>query len=532
MKSFSTRISAVTVYPDRARVTRQGKSSLEPGLQQLEITELPLQMLPESLRTTARGTVGVKLMGAQVQRRFYSETPSEAIRQLEEQVEALQDEIKKKDIQAELIKQQRSALDKIAGHSEKFALALASGEMSLDEQLAIFASFRAQAQKLEDEALTLQNQRKQIERRLQKLLKELEQLRTSRPRERYVAIIEVELQQAGELTVELSYVVGNAEWKPIYDFRLLEDEKGNQCQVTYLAQVSQITGESWDDTKLTLSTARPAQSSRLPELQPWYVRPPAPQPVPMPRAAVPPKAAAPMALHAKVERMAEMTAGALPPEETEAEVVTAIVNSSGAAVTYAIPGTVSIPPDGTAHKVTIANLQLPPHLDYLSAPRLVEAVYRRARIRNDSAYTLLAGDANLFVGDEFIGTTPLELTASQGEIELALGMEDRIKVERELKRRDIDKRLIGGRRHLVYGYEIRIENLLPVKADLKVHDQIPVPRHEEIKVKLELVEPKPTEHTELNLLKWDLSLEPKEKRTLRFDFSVDSPQGMEVVGLP
>ena len=216
----------------------------------------------------------------------------------------------------------------------------------------------------------------------------------------------------------------------------------------------------------------------------------------------------------------------------EAEVVTAEVDTSGTAVTYTIPGLVDIPPDGTAQKVTIARFRLPPKLDYLSAPRLVEAVYRRAQLTNDSPHTLLAGEAGLFMGDEFIGTTLLELTASQGKIELSLGVEDRLKVERELKRRDTDKRLIGGRRHLIYGYEIKVENLLPVKAELALFDQIPVSRHEEIKVKLEACEPKPSEHSELNILKWQLSLEPKEKRTVRFDFSVDSPQGMEVVGLP
>jgi len=532
MKPFATKISAVTVYPDRARVTRQGKAVLEAGLQQLEIAELPLQMTTESLRTTARGIAGARLLGAQVQRRFYAETPSEAIRQLEEQIEGLQEEIKKLDIQAELIKQERSTLDKIAGHSDKFALALAAGEMKVEEELAIFATLRTQAQKLEDEALALQNTRKQLERRLQKATRELEQLRGSKPRERYVAVVEVEMQQAGELTVELAYVVSNAEWKPIYDLRLVEEEKGNQCDVTYLAQVAQMTGESWDGVQLTLSTARPALSRSLPELQPWYVRTPAPPPTPMPRPVMQATAAAPMALRAKAAPQAEMSEGFAPPPEVEAEVVTAVVDSSGTAVNYAIPGTVSIPPDGTAHKVTIARFQLPPRLDYISAPRLVEAVYRRARIRNDSPYTLLGGEASLFVGDEFIGTTPLELTAAQGEIELSLGVEDRIKVERELKRRDTDKRLIGGRRHLVYGYEIRVENLLPVKAGLQLHDQIPVARHEEIKVKLEACEPKPSEQTELNLLKWELNLEPGSKYTLRFDFSVDSPQGMEIVGLP
>lgn len=532
MNPFSTRISAVTVYPDRARVTRQGKAALEAGLQQLEIADLPLQMNKESLRTMARGTAGARLLGAQVQRRFYAETPSESIRQLEDQIEKLQDEIKKLDIQMELIKQQRANLDKIAGHSDKFALALASGEMKVDQEVAIFEALRLQAQKLEDEALGLQIGHKQLERQLQKLTKELEQLRGSRPRERFVAVVEVEMQQAGELTVELSYVVSNAEWKPIYDLRLVEEESGNQCEVTYLAQVAQLTGESWQGVQLALSTARPALSRSLPELQPWYVRPPAP-PTPMPRVAMQAApSAAPMALRAKAAPKAEMMAETAALEEVAAEVVTAEVDTSGTAVTYTIPGLVDIPPDGTAQKVTIANFRLLPKLDYVSAPRLVEAVYRRVKVANDSPYTLLAGEAGLFMGDEFIGSTPLELTALLGEIELSLGVEDRIKVERELKRRETDKRLIGGRRHLVYGYEIKVENLLSGKAELTLYDQIPVARHEEIKVKLEACEPKPSEQTELNILKWEMSLEPKEKHTLRFDFSVDSPQGMEVVGLP
>ena len=222
--------------------------------------------------------MGSRLLGAQVQRRFYAETPSDAIRQLEEQIDLVQEQIKKLDIQSELIKQQRGNLDKIAGHSDKFALALAAGEMQVEQELAIFEKLRAEALKLENEALDLQKARKGHDRHLQQLTKELEQLRGSRPRERYVAVVEVEMQQAGELSVELSYVVSNAEWKPIYDLRLVEEESGSQCEVTYLAQVAQVTGESWEGVQLALSTARPASSRTLPELQPWYVRPPAPMP--------------------------------------------------------------------------------------------------------------------------------------------------------------------------------------------------------------------------------------------------------------
>jgi uncharacterized protein (TIGR02231 family) len=113
-----------------------------------------------------------------------------------------------------------------------------------------------------------------------------------------------------------------------------------------------------------------------------------------------------------------------------------------------------------------------------------------------------------------------------------LGVDDRVRVERQLKRREVDKRLISGKRRIRYGYEMVVENLrsLPVKVTL--HDQLPLARHEEIKVRLESAEPRPVEQSELNLLDWELHLAPKEQRSLRFDFSVEYPADMDVLGLP
>ena len=537
MTSLTTTIAAVTVYPDRARVIRRGALALEAGLHSLEVSELPIQLNPDSLRTSARGTARARLLGAQVQRSYYSETPAEQVRKLEEEIERLQDDMRKLDIQAELAKQNRATLDKLASHTEVYATAIAAGETSVEQQLATFDGLRTRAEKLNDEMQALVVKRRTAERRLQKLTKELEQLRGSRPRERYTATIEVEVTQAGELSVELSYVVTNAGWRPLYDLRLLEGgEDGPSLEVGYLGQVVQTTGEGWENVSLTLSTARPALTGTLPELQPWYIRPlPPPRPVMQKAksagvmrsmaAGAPQPAPAPM--QADMAMLSEQAV-----EAVEAEEAVAQVESSGAAVTYIIPGQATVPPDGAPHKVTVARFSLPPRLDYVCAPKLAEAVYRRAKLTNNSPYTLLKGDANLFIGEEFIGSTPLELTAPQAEIELFLGVDDRIKVERELKRREVGKQFIGGKRHLAFGYEIRLENLLGSPARLTVHDQLPVARHEEIKVKLEFIDPKPAEQSELNLLKWELTLASKEKCTLRFDFNVESPQGMEVIGLP
>jgi len=241
-----------------------------------------------------------------------------------------------------------------------------------------------------------------------------------------------------------------------------------------------------------------------------------------------PAAPAPM-----MDKMMAMTTGAeLEAKEEKAEVALATVDTSGAAVTYQVSGAVTIPADGAPHKVAVARIDLEPELDYVTAPKLVEAVYRRAQVTNDSPYTLLPGLANLFAGDEFIGATEFELVAPQGEIELYLGPDDRIKVERELKRREVDKKLIGDKRRLHYAYEITLENLLPTEAKVTLHDQIPVSRHEDVKVKLSSSEPEPKEQSKLNLLDWEFELDSSEKRVVGFGFTVEYPRAMRLTGLP
>lgn len=529
MPELSTTLTGVTVYPDRARLVRKGNVSLEPGLHSLEILDLPLQLNPDSARAAARGSARARLLSVQVNTVFYSETPAVSTRELESQVEALQDAQRALDAQADLLQKQRTNLDALAAKSDVYATALAAGEMTVQDQLTLLDGLRARAEALDGELRTLAAGKRDGERRLKKLQNELNQQHGARPRQRYAAVVELEVLQAGDLDVELSYQVSRSGWTPLYDLRLIEEAGSSSLEVSYLAQVTQNTGEPWDDVSLSLSTARPALAGRLPELDPWYIQP-LPPPVPHPAFQT---AGSPMPVRAAMKMSArEIDTPSAAPEEVEAEGITASVDGSGPVVTYQVPGKASVPSDGSPHKVTLARFSLPPELDYVSAPSRVQAAYRRAKVLNDSPYLLLPGTANLFTGDEFIGSTSLELTAPQGEIELYLGVDDRIKVERELKRRDVDKRLIGGKRRTVYGYEIKVENLLSAQARVTLHDQLPVSRHEEIKIRLESADPRPTKQTELNLLDWELTLAPKEKRVIRFDFSVEHPQGMEVMGLP
>ena len=525
MVNCKTQITDVVVYPDRARLTRQGKVKLESGRHTLEVTELPLELIPASLRATGRGTAKARLLSVQAQRFFYAETPAEQVQELEKKLEAAQDELRGQNSQAETIQQTRLSLLDLFKHTDTFVLGLASGEMSQQAQEEIYQHVRQQIEKLDREMLDLSIKRRALEKRIEQLKNQLNQLRSARPRQRYTALVEVEIIEKGDLEIELSYLVEGASWQPQYDLRLIIEDAKPILELTYLAEIMQMTGETWENIRISLSTARPTLAGVLPELNPWYVGP-RPQPVVFANRGTSLKLTA---AHAAPASELADAAPELP--ITEAETALARVDDSGAAVTYHVTDPVSVPADNRPHKVSIAVVSLPVQLDYVSAPKLVEAAYRRARITNDSPYTLLPGEVNLFSNGEYLGTTKFELTPSQDEIEVYLGTEDRIRIERELKRREVDKSLIGGKRRIHFGYQITLENLLDNALEILLHDQIPVSRREDIKVRLESAEPRPIQQTELNLLDWEFRLNPKEKRQVRFDFVVEYPQDQELLGL-
>lgn len=210
----------------------------------------------------------------------------------------------------------------------------------------------------------------------------------------------------------------------------------------------------------------------------------------------------------------------------------AAVSELGAALTYQLAGSAGVPGNNEPRKVTVATLNFKPIVNYVTAPKREEVCYRRAEIKNDSRYSLLAGRAQLFENDEYLGATALDFVAPGQTFELALGADERLRVERELAARDVDKAfIIGDRRRIRYGYTIELENLRDSPQTVTVRDQIPVTRDEQIKVKLDAADPKPTERAELGQLEWTLTLDRGAKRTIRFDFSVEYPRAMEVIGL-
>lgn len=522
----------VTVYPDRARVAVEGECQVAAGTHRLLIEELPLLLEPDSVRVTGGGSARVRLLGVDVSHRYYEKTPAVRVSELEQQIEQVEDELRLVEDSKAIWAAQAKLLDGLRQATTEYAKGWSRGRVKVEDQAQLIHFLQNQDAELRAALRDLEKQQRQLNSRLQKLRQELKELQSSRPRQRYQVGVDVEVVAEGLFRPEVSYVVGNAGWQPLYDLRLQDIDSSNGQQpgleASYIAQVTQSTGQDWQGVQLVVSTARPALNQRLPELEPWYIDVYTP-PAPLPRVAAAPAATRTMlkAADAAAPEMAAMSEA----QSFVADVAVARRQDSGTAVSFVVGGSTDIPSDGSPHKSVISQFSFDPRLDFLSVPEHTNAVYRRATVSNSSGGPLLPGAASLFVGQEFIGRTHLEYTPAGGEIELLLGVEERLTVERELTRRDVDKRILRDNRQLRYGFKIEVKNLLPVAAAVELHDHIPVSRHEQIKVKLEQVKPDPAEKSELNLLEWRFSIPAGAAQTIEYEYTVEHPRSLQVVGL-
>jgi uncharacterized protein (TIGR02231 family) len=525
-------IVAVTVYRDSARVTRRGRVRLAAGDHTVAVEPLPLYLRPDSIRVSGHGPATV--LGVDVTRRHQPRTTDAAVAQLEEERRELRGRLSELD-DADAVETQRlDFLQQLASRAGgNYARALATG----GTEPAAVAAF---ADGLAEQVAAVQARQRALARRREELTDELaacdrklQDVAVAREPDRMAALvslaIETEAGAEAEVEVELSYVVGGAGWESAYDLRLDETDR---LTVTWYGLIRQHTSEDWPECDLRLSTARPSATATVPELDPWYLERIRPivvaRPVARSRglAGMLPGAAPAPAPAAAYDAAAMLDKEEAPPVAE----VAATVEQGVAAATYQPARPVAVPADGSAHRATVAVFDLESTLDYVTAPVLAEEAHLRATATNSSPHTLLPGTASVFHGPDFVGSTKLDTWAPGEEVELALGIDDRVRVERKLVRRTATKVTLGTTRRREAEYRITVANHTPRPADVTVLDQLPVSRDEQISVKEVRAEPAPAERTELGVLTWKLALAPNESRDVHLGFRVELAKGVELAG--
>ncbi|HEX5439276.1 MAG TPA: mucoidy inhibitor MuiA family protein, partial [Ktedonobacterales bacterium] len=300
-------ITEVTVYPQGAQVTRQGRATVDaPGEHALSFVGLPMQLDTGSFRATGTGPAGTRILSVESAHEYHETAPEESLIHLRDEIEQLERDIALLDERNALLVKQEQWLTSLGEQSARsLAWGLARGTAKPSDASGLLAYTDEESQRLSAARQEIQRQRAETQRTLDARRRELARLSGAQQPDRLTAVARIETAAAGEVTLNLSYLVYGAEWTPRYDARV--DADAGRVALTQQGLVTQNTGEDWPQVALALSTARPSATTRLPdEPDPWYldVYQPAPPPQAMPKMA----RRGPMAFGAAADAMATMAA--------------------------------------------------------------------------------------------------------------------------------------------------------------------------------------------------------------------------------
>jgi len=532
-------ITSVTVFRDGARVLRAGLIELAAGPAPVTIGDLPATVDTASVRVAARGR-DLALLNVEVRRRVGTEPLREEAGRLRAEVERWRDAVHALEDEDAA---EQAGLGFLRHLSEAAATSLAravgSGRAGYDELSGMAGHLSASTASALARKREIGVRRRAAERELAAAEARLSAAEQGGGRPKKVAFVEVmvdlEARAATEAEIDLTYHVSGASWRPLYDLALDRE----RLNVSYLAEVTQQTGEDWPEVELVLSTTRTGQSQTLPELSPWYIG--RPQPPRRPADAAPMSAMGGAVASGATDgpedgpqdrpgAMASAARGQRTPHGARMLAAEQAESESGAGLAYTVARPLAVPGDGGPHKTLVASFDADAVLDYLTVPVLAPEAYLRATVTN-GALLLLPGRARIFHGAQFVGETHLGTVAPGEEFEVQLGVDDQIKVERKLRRRSTSKALLGGTRTIDIGYEITVENHRDRDATVSVHDHIPVSTDGDVKVRARETSPPPAETDDLGELTWNLVLTPRESATIRHRFTVEHPAQVAVTGL-
>ncbi len=554
IKVASSKVTAVTVYPTGALVTRDVDASGPAGRVELVVSSLPAATVNTSLY--AEGTEGIRVLTTR-----YRTRP--IIEDTRADVKKSMDELKQLVIAREKLEGDQTAVQdnvKMLGKMEGFLTvttvqATEKGALNADAAIALAKHIREQRTDSAKELVNLKQQVTANNEKTEVLRQRLTELVSGIARYEHDAIIVVEKANADAGKIKLNYLVENAAWRPQYKLRADKAGKEN-VTLEYLAAVVQNTGEEWPNVKLSLSTAQPMLNSAPPDLQTLHV-------------SVAPKGTAASAQPSIAELEDQIKAlrskGQKDLNDRKQTSGVGLVNTAaareqswelfnpeaavkrgcmlsyreGPTVTYRIATALTVPSRPDEQVMEVAKIDLKPDTYYKTVPILAPHVYRMADVVNKSEHVLLPGEATVYFGSDFVGQMTMPLVAVGEQFTVGFGVDPQLVVQRSMV--DKMRSTSGGNQLLRYDYRILINSYKTDKVKLQVWDRLPYAENDTVGVQLLKTTPELSkdalyqrEQRPSNLLRWDVTVEPgsngAKAMPINFEFKLELDRQMTIGG--
>ena len=516
--SAAAPVDSVVVFSDRAEVTRLGKAACSGGKATVEFAPLPMSLDERTLRAEASGRATALGVTARVVEAEAVDGDEAA--ELKRKIEASED-------------RHRAAREDQADVAERLGLADGYSDYArgvLSEELRNAKVDLARWARLLDrtagERRRAAARRAELELTMRALRREEDLLRRRLARlaapatpEHRAATVVVDCKGEAGPEVRLSYVVPSTTWRPEYDLRFLP-AKGTgktgpgSVELTVAAVVQQSTGEDWEGARLSLSTAKPRLGAEAPEPAPIHVTGHA--------------ASEKKVLVDAMERRDKLQG---PAGQSGAGPADAELEDRGRAFSLSLPRRVTVRADGRPYWMPVDVSRGEAMAKLVTLPKLRPWVYQVVQAKNAAAYPLLPGRVHVYRGGSFVGDASMEYVAPGEPMELSLGIDSEVKVERkDLTRVDRSPGLLSGTRRLERSFRTELTSGARDPVAVEVRDNVPVSKEEDVQV--EIIRGGTTQGYSLDahrgFLTWTVQISPAQKREVDLAYVVKLPEEWDV----
>lgn len=506
----------VTVLEDRALVERRGEVTLPAGPQRLRVEGLSPLAVDRSLQISlAGGTV----IGARVGR-VWKEQPKQGQREhlteLGRRVESLEQahrlavaDVKR--LQARLGVANQAHADVLRSISE----GTGAGKAPVDTWRLHLAAVRAELASTEEALRQARKREEQARQRLEEA--RVAQARGEQPESRLLTSAEVELSHptGGAVTVGVAYLVPCAVWRPAYRATLRRLESGEAVQLECEAVVWQRTEEDWKDVEMAFSTARPTLGATPPRLveDRLYLRDKTQQEK--------------HTVEVTIREETIQTTGEGGSRQAEGMPG---LDDGGEPLTLKALHRVTLPSDGSPHRVPLFQFTAPATSELVGAPEHSPLVHRVARFENTSGSVLLAGPVDLVRTSGYVGRAQLTFAGVGERVKLGFGSEDALRIARQVETK-LDTNRLTGRKVRTHFVKLFLSNTGSRPEQIAIEERMPVSEVEAVEVELlkDKAKPAPAKVSQDGIIRFELPAPARSQQELAFAYTVAS--SAKVAGL-
>lgn len=198
-----------------------------------------------------------------------------------------------------------------------------------------------------------------------------------------------------------------------------------------------------------------------------------------------------------------------------------IVNKT--TVDFEINTPYTIKSDNKNYTVDMEFYELPAFYQYYSVPKVDKEAFLIANILDWEKFNLLEGEANVFFEETYVGKTLLDVRYASDTLEISLGRDKKVSINREKLKDYTIKQFIGSKKEETRAWKTTVKNNKNQAINMIILDQVPVSTIEEIEVNVQNISGA-KQSLETGEIKWEFELKPNDKKEFELKYSVKYPK--------